>query len=111
MTVQTGLISAPAASTGSFLFPENYMGSTQIIYCPAGEPSNYSTGTNFSTALAALTADVRAQLLDQEWPNTATYLWKRAPLGIALQPGKRYRITSGWDLTMLKCLGLHIYGN
>lgn len=101
----------PGRSTLRFIAPERFKTDTQAVYAPAGNPSNYSGATDWAPYFAALTAYVRTLLLNQEWPDTPTYGWKHAPLAIALQPGMRYVVTDGWDLTGLKCLGLHIFWN
>jgi hypothetical protein len=90
------------------LTPERYITETQVIYCPAGDPSDYTGATDFTPAFAAMREELLSLRLDVEWGYANEF---KIPAGIYLQPGKRYAVSAPINLTRLACRGFTVSGN
>lgn len=92
-----------------WLTPEMFLPpGTVPVYCPAGNPSNYTGATDFSDAFDAMRAAILAVEEAVEWgyPDDKTY-----PIGIAFQPGRRYAVSRPINWTRLTSRGLVVQGN
>jgi len=109
-------LKAPAVIRRSqlkFLMPEHYIGlETQVIYCGAGNPSDYTGATNFKPAFDAMREEMLSLRLESEWPpSPSAFDLRRAPFGVALQPGHRYAVDGGVNFTKMRQEGFVFEGN